>query len=127
MIYSSIGLLILLSICGRLAGERIGRLYSLYLLLGLGFIAILWIYGARRLFGFQWHLYDNGLQILRNDRELRFMEWNDIATITKGYLVIVAKDRARFPVPLPASQRRDMRKRIGELIDEQTGTGERQA
>ena len=87
-------------------------------LFALGLLAVLWIYGRWRVFGFEWRLYDDGLQILRESQEVRFLRWQDIAKIRKGGFVIVARDGSKFVITLPPPLQRTMRQRMLAIMRE---------
>ncbi len=86
----------------------------------LGMLAFLWIYGKWKMFGFEWHLYDDGLRIFKNNQEIRHIPWENIAKIKQDYIIKDNKDGKKFLITLPPPVRRDMLKKIREIIDEKS-------
>jgi hypothetical protein len=90
------------------------------LLLPSGIFIYLWIYGKYRIFGFEWQFHDDGLRILKNNREMRFIPWQDIRQIDDGYIVIDARDGKKFPITLSPRVRRDVVTKIYSMMNEKT-------
>jgi len=79
---------------------------------------ILWIYGKYRTFGFEWRLYDDGIQILKDNREVKFVLWEDVARIRTCPLTIFTRDTSKLRVTLPPHLQRKMAKEIHDIMDE---------
>ena len=80
-------------------------------LLPLILLAVLWAYGKWRMFGFEWHLYEDGLRVFKNSSEIRYIPWENIAKIDHGYIIRDASDGKKFLITLPPPIRRDMLKK----------------
>lgn len=85
----------------------------------LGLLLAMWIYGECRTFGFEWRLYEDGLEILRKGQRVNFVDWKNIAKIETGALVIVTRDGSRFPITLSRPLQREMRQKILEIMSEE--------
>jgi hypothetical protein len=84
-------------------------------------LAFLWVYGKWRMFGFEWHLHDDGLRIYKNHREIRYIPWENIAKINRDYIIKDASDGKKFIITLPPPVRRDMLRKMQEIMDEKAG------
>jgi hypothetical protein len=80
-----------------------------------GVFVLLWIYGKYAMFGLEWQLYDSGLRILKNGQEIRFIPWEDIASIQDARTIIDGRDNKRFAIALPPVIRKDMIEKMYEL------------
>ena len=109
-----------LQIIGYVRGLPTFPFLMLTLLLPSGIFIFLWTYGKYRIFGFEWQLHDDGLRILKNNREMRFIPWQDIGQIKNGYIVTDARDGKKFPITLPPRVRRDMVTKIYSMMNEKT-------
>jgi hypothetical protein len=87
-------------------------------LLPLCLLAVLWVYGKWRIFGFEWHLHDDGLRIYKNHREIKYIPWENIVKIDRGYIIRDVSDGKKFIITLPPPARRDMLIKIQEFMDE---------
>jgi len=123
-----IALLLTLLIC--LGPDRVSEVSSENLsvkdylglvLLPLCLLAVLWVYGKWRMFGFEWHLHDDGLRIYKNHHEIRYIPWENIAKIHRDYIIRDASDNKKFIITLPPPVRRDMLRKMQEIMDEKAG------
>ena len=104
----------------RVIGYMLGRpdstvIDTLFVGLPLGVFIFLWIYGKYRMFGFEWQLCNQGLRILRNGQEIRFIPWKDITDIEDDYKIIDGRDSKKFTITLPPTVRKSMIEKIYEL------------
>lgn len=74
----------------------------------LSVLAILWVYGKRRMFRMEWQIDESGLRILRGGHEVKHVPWGEVRIASNGLDVIDARDRKKSPVTLPPRVRHEM-------------------
>lgn len=88
-----------------------------FLVFSLVLFVILWMYGNYRIFGFEWRLYDEGVQILKDNHEVKFVLWEDVAKIKTIPLTIFTRDGSKLPVRVPPPIQREMVKEIHDIMN----------
>jgi hypothetical protein len=82
--------------------------YIVPIIISLSILAVLWEYGKRRTFGFEWQIHKDGLRIFQNGHELKYIPWENVRDIKNGFKVIDDRDGSTFPITLSPLMRRNM-------------------